>query len=315
MNDRQRLAALTAAQRLLTLQSSLPLTPQEFVKKRRAMIDEVLQPFAELAVKPRRAKVRWRQWSDLTAKKQARILDFLARRGWRDWDKIHLELTRRQIKSGGEGDDQVVQVPRYTPPIRRRYGEHGGFKVYDWGYSAQRCPPRRMLKEGSLTDRLHRKRLSAVRNIQTGQGWHGSLVPTFLPDLHPDDVELATQDDAVAVTLDRQFRKLEKLLSCSARYEGGDIMELARIEQPLAVTLSLTDPLTKCEVYYCALLELHRSAPPTLCRMYVGRAWDISTKSWRITGRFKRAANALQAAIKLYGDGAARVVHQEEPTP
>jgi hypothetical protein len=303
MNDRQRLAALTAAQRLTTAMQSLKLSPAEFVKKRRAIVDEVLQLVAQLVAPPRRQKIRWRRWSELPPIKQASILDFLARRAC-DHDDLRLELAKHQILWS---DEDRPHVPYYHPPDRKRYGVHGGFRVYDWGYSDKRCPPKRMLPTDTPIARLEAARLRAVSRIYLGPGHTAGLIPTFLPNLHPDDVECDLIDGNLHATLDRAFRKL----TLKAKWRDSDNIWREALEVPFARSLAPTDPLTGCEVFYCALLEHHRSAPSTLCRVYIGRAWDISTKTHRITSRFKHASNALAAALKLYGDGAARVVHQE----
>lgn len=300
MNDRDRRTALAAATRLHNWFQRSRLEPADFVRQNRATLDSVLAP---LQPPPQRlpASKSWRKWSDPPAKEQASMLDFLARRQQTDWVQVELELARRHIQS-----DTHPDVPHYrTRIISSLIQVHAGLKVYRNGYKLT-FNPKRLLKDGTPAIRLHKLRLDAARYIDLGYGSQPPLRSTFLPNLHPDDVELETlaeeaypHGSVLHATLDRCFRKFAPLLPGY---------------QPLALSLSLSDPLTGCQVYYIADLELHRGGnPPTLRHIFVGRAWHLKAQKHCTTLPYKTAKGALQAALKLYGVGAAAHIHPEEP--
>lgn len=317
MNDKQRLEALKAAQRLSTWFSRLGRgDPRAFVRSNRAELDTVLAPFVPATLLA--AKRPWRQWPDLPERERQRLTRWLTRKRKTGGATIQLELSRKRVLiSNSTGLDELEDAVRkhakdkYQQPA---YGRHqfAGFNVRNH-YNSLSLEGSQ-LNLGTPAERLDQARRSLLRAMFYG---YKCPQPSFLAQLHPDDVEVSyiTEPQGFVATIDRAFRKLHQLLSCPVIYPNKSPSGLeipGCYEWPLAAVLSLTDPLTKSEVYYCAVMERHRNAPPTLARSYLGRYWDMSLKQWRIVPtRYKRASGALQAANHGYAQGASRTLHRE----
>jgi len=326
MNDTDRLLFIDTIQRLNNWIARTRLPPSEFIKagSNRALFDDLIQPALAPLVpkppKPRRQKTHWRRWVDLPQTEQDRLVTKLARRAAkggrersRDRDAVALFLARRRILAGGsDSNNPGPDVPRLYHAGRGFISSSYSTKTFA-GFPVSWISRNHTIKPLTNTpaERLYDRRRAAFnRAIAVYKGstnYDGTAnqlaTPTFVLDLHPDDVELAT--DSVVVSA--QLRKLHDLFT-ERNYPP---LQGTKVEEfPLAASLFLTDVGEQVQVYYCALLVGHRSAPPTLERAYVARAFSLAEQQWRVNGRFKRASNALAAGLKLYGEGVAAHIHQ-----
>jgi len=293
--DTDRLRFIETAQRLSNWVARTRLPPAEFIRagSNRALFDDLIKPVAApLAPKPpkprRRRPRRWRRWEDLSEAEK---------------DQIVLEMTRRASRGKPRNDadfrlylcKKSIIADKELPYIDRPRSASSSFLV-KW----IRSPPTNTPAE-RLYDRRRAAFNKAIFHFNNNYGSTAFAQPTFIPDCHPDDVELT----ADLVIVDARLRKLHDLFT-----EIKQPLSIGISEYPLAASLFLTDAAENVQVYYCALLRAHRSAPPTLELAYIARAFNLSEQSWRISMRFKRASNALQAGMKLYGEGVAAHIHQ-----
>ncbi len=297
MNDTDRLRFVETIQRLQNWMTRTRLTPSEFlsVGSNRELFDELVQPVvAPLASKPAQRPRRrrpWRQWGDLPTQEQDGLLRQMARRRaiYRanhsdgDGERAQSYLARRRI---------VTNAHIYIPHL----SQYLGYKVPTFAsFPSHWIKNHRpvALPEGTPAERIHRRRSQYLSTLIYPIQLKEADV-AFVKECHPDDIEF----DSEHVVAAENLMQLQTLFMSS---EGTE-------EKPLAATLFLTDPTTSVQVYYCALLchhRHHRSGPLTLERAYLGRAFNLAEQRWLTTARFKRASNALVAALKIYGEGVA----------
>ncbi len=301
MNDTDRLRFVETIQRLQNWMQRTRLSPAEFLSagSNRELFDELVQPVvAPLTPRPakpaqcHRRRRPWRQWADLSAEEQDDLLRQMARRRAtqrathpnRHGEPTQSYLARRRITASA---DYLYDIPflYHASKYTSKYNIFASFPS-SWINKNHRLVT---LPEGTPAERIHHRRSKYLRSLiyssQTVQA------VAFIKDCHPDDVEF----DSEHVVAAQNLMKLQTLFLSS---DGTE-------ERPLAATLFLTDPATGVQVYYCALLRQHRSEAPTLERAYLGRAFNLAEQRWLTTARFKRASNALAAALKIYGEGVA----------
>ena len=208
------------------------------------------------------------------------MAEWLSRRKHEDWID---ELAKKRIRAT---PDELTEAGVHRPRRQRFYYDRSNFfRTINLHFL-----------EGTPADRLQSIRAGRLRKIADYP-----ITSTFLPDLHPDDVELTADNHRLHITCDRAFREFAALFHCPGLRED-----------PLAISLILTDEPTRTEVYYCALFAYHRKEPPTLERAYVARVWDISGSVWRITGRYKTAGGALKGGLQLYSHYVAQRIQPKE---
>jgi hypothetical protein len=296
--DTDRLRFIETIQRLNNWVARTRLSPSEFIKagSNRVLFDELIKPVA--ARRPR----RWRHWKDISESEQARIVERIRRRnrGYCSWQQAQLFLAKCSIISGGAsgGPSSISIYNRTQHHFSYRVTQFAGFPI-QWIKSDHTIEPPTNTPAERLYDLRRAAFNRAIRRYSPRNSNEGAFAPpAFISDLHPDDVELTAESVVVSTGLRKLaalFKEVRQPLSLGPQVE----------EYPLAASLFLTDAASNVEVYYCALLVTHRSAPPTLERAYLARAFDLAEGSWRISARFKRASNALAAGMKLYGEGVA----------
>lgn len=317
--DSDRLRFLETVDRLQAWVRRTKRPPAEFIRANRALFDELIQPvvipLAPKPPKPRRQPRRWRHWRDLSATEQARLITKMRRRqatrgieynSWGATKEAVLDLTRRHIIVNSDDAPPIARMVSHSVNRYGRYPTWAGFPSYTL--------TNRHLHDSTPADRVYKRRLAHLKqtiSVYDGGSTFDDVQPVFIPGLHPDDVEFSP----TSIVVSREIKQLRQLFTeIRQPLTLGSTIE----EWPLAASLFMTDAGEQVEVYYCALLTAHRSAPPTLDRAYVARAFDLSIRHWRVSARFKRASNALAAGLKLYGEGVAQHIHQpsaEEGAP
>ncbi len=298
MNDKQRIQFLIQSQRLSTWLQRTKLTPAEFISFHRSQLDQLIAP-----IMPKKHKNIWRKWEDLSEKEQSRIVDKIRRRNYGAYyeandDVISLRLhpSAKEPLKLAVNEKKIHKGRNYNPYIP---GNKKPTSHYDHINHHKPWPDR----EGTPVERVHEQRLIAFKRILRERlKYRHEFNIEFIPNLHPNDVEIEVNDNVLSMIVDRAAIKFSKLLS--------DII--------LSANLYTTDNEV-IEVYYCAVLIANKSQP-RLEHCFIGRAKQIhqdkdnplAFPEWQLTKQYTTANRALLAARKLYAQSAAKLINEDD---
>lgn len=317
MKDSQRQRRLLAAQRLVTWFQRSGTPPAAFVNRNRAELDRLLAALAPEAPVP-----VMRSFANLPAAVQAKVRRRASRRysaAAAAGGLYHLTPTSFLSRCLTDTDDiklDTLRRLRHTSSLVATSYHRSNLRDRAAFYKLVIPTPVFPLP-GATADRLLEKRLAALAS--TIPKYRASNPPptTFVPDLHPDDVEVQWEADGdcgyrpVSVVASREILRLRRLLT-GAHFSRGT-------GEPTGSTISLCPlaaiPVYRAaegdiEVFYCAFAN-----GTTVEQSYVGRvrrlditrrvAWDCC---FALTRPNSRLAGAIRAAGKLYSAGVARVI-------
>lgn len=299
MNDKQRLQFLLQTQRIHNWLQRTKLTPDEFITFHRSQLDQLITPLM-----PKKHKNIWRKWEDLSEKQRTKIIKRLRRGEKSNFTKADAAAMRLLPSAERNIDSEVYKSRKHKG---KNYRPHLPV-LGEFGY-ATRLHRAWADKEGTPAERINDQRQGEFKRIIRGQLKHrgGDINIEFIPNLHPNDVEITHNDDdsALSLIIDRAAVKFSKILS----------------DTILSAKLYIQDSEI-IEVYYCAVL-VHKSSP-SVEYCYIGRAKQLFNDKFDPgtilnkphyyhlpTKRYTTAKGALQAARRLYAQSAARLIRED----
>lgn len=297
MNQSERMRLLQAVVRVRNWLGRQE--PAEFLRRYGGQFEQLIKE--ALPPQPRRRVMK--RWEDLRPAVQHRLSRhvslYTAKQRPERADHLNPFLAWAVVGGVSEFKDYRYHYHRFSSAL------HKDQRVWV-GKSAGRKE-----REGTPASRLLELRLTHLSSTvgrRADRGWSVE----FVPGLHPDDVELPMTVGRTVVA--REVRHLNmNVFRVPAHRDHRTKKPVAqREEKVVAAVLFMRDRADRVEVWYAAAVHEHRRGLPSVEHCYIGRAQNIETGRWHLTGRYKAARNALAAANALYGSGVAATLNKEE---
>ncbi len=290
MNDRDRRQFVSSIEQLHNWISRSKLDPANFVRANRKQLDGVMAtaiPETSRLKRAMRGAHKLRRWDELTDKQKARLVDH--------WKRKH-DIGMRQLFTVYRlvplEDHHIQANDLREAALSRPYRN-----VYDMVSARRKIMGKRHMpkpdKIGTPADRILTIRKENFKNDFSNREL-GHREVTFLPNLHPDDVEIATTerdgDTIRPITVDRSFHKLHQTFN----------------DAILAGIVALTDTDTGVQVYKLARVKVKGTKPggdkkPIIEVYFQGIAPSIGAQPTCLTNRHNSLKSAYAAALRLYG--------------